>query len=144
MARGRRGYATPVLSATAPREHPVTVLRTLLPATPSSVAVGRRYTRDVLVSRDVEPPVVDTVELLTSEIVTYALRTARCTRQELRIELAANQVCVQVSDSLVLAARRRTLAGPQGRSRTLIDKLAGNWGLVVEPHGRHLWFTVAR
>ena len=144
MAPCRRGYPRSVLSAPAVRERTVTVLRTVLPAIPGSVAAGRRYACDVLVSRNVEPLVVETVELLTSEVMTYALRTARGTRQELRIELAADQVCVQVSDSLVLTARRRMLAGPQGRSRTVIDTLADNWGLVVEPHGRHMWFTVVR
>src|SRR5919206_492398 len=47
--------------------------KTTLSAHPPSVGAARRYVRDVLMSRRVAQPVVDTVELLTSEVVTNAI-----------------------------------------------------------------------
>ncbi len=118
-------------------------MRTILPVTPDSVSAARRYARDVLSSRGVTITVVETVELLTSEVMTYALRTARRVPQELQITLTEDHIGVEVSDCRP-AGRRRPATGPRGRSRMVIETLAQRWGIVVEPRSRHLWFTVSR
>jgi hypothetical protein len=66
-------------------------LRTTLQASSAGVGTARRYVRDILVSRSVAPAVVESVELLTSEMVTYALRASTTTTTQ--------ELCVVLSDA---------------------------------------------
>lgn len=116
----------------------------MLPSHPTSVGAARRFVRDVLMSRRVPDDVVDTVELLTSELVANAVLHGRA-GPKLVIELSDEVVRVAVHDMGPESPVRR-FARPQdafGRGVGIVEELASAWG--VEPHpggGKHVWFEV--
>jgi len=101
--------------------------------------------RDVLMSRQVDQDVVDTVVLLTSEIVTNALLHGRA-GPNLIVEMDGAVIRVGVQDMSTQVPVRRP-ARPDdvsGRGVMIVDELASAWG--VEPErsgGKRVWFEVA-
>jgi anti-sigma regulatory factor (Ser/Thr protein kinase) len=111
---------------------------------PASVGAARRFVRDVLMTRMVEYQVVDTVELLTSEVVTNALVHAR-SAPELSIEVKRDVVRVEVCDR---SAKEPVLMQPgpesaSGRGIAIVEQLADGWGVERVPDdGKRVWFEV--
>jgi anti-sigma regulatory factor (Ser/Thr protein kinase) len=124
----------------AERHEPVSELRRTLPPTPESATVARWLVTDLL-RESIERDTQDTAALLTTELVSNAIRH---TRDELvlTVRLAGGRLRVGVSDSshrrpqLVQAGKRDT----SGRGLHLVEALADRWG--VEPDERGLGKTV--
>jgi hypothetical protein len=115
-------------------------LRRTLPPTAESASVARWLVTDLL--RDlVEEDTLDTAALLTTELVSNAIRQ---TREELviTVRLAGGRVRIGVADSshrrphLVQVGSRDT----SGRGLHLVEAMADRWG--VEPDDRGLGKTV--
>ncbi len=124
---------------------PVIEVRTMLTPHPTSVGAARRFVRDVLMSRQVDGRVVDTVELLTSEVVTNAIIHGRSGPQ-LAVEIGESVVRVAVGD-LSPALPVRKFSRPDdvsGRGVVIIEELASAWGVEREGNGsKRVWFEVA-
>lgn len=118
--------------------------KTTLSAHPTSVGSARRFVRDVLSSRQVGDQVVETVTLLTSEVVTNALVHAR-SGPELVVRLHGDTVRVEVHDRSPAVPVRRTieLDAPSGRGMVIVDQLAREWGVEHVPTGKRVWFEVS-
>jgi anti-sigma regulatory factor (Ser/Thr protein kinase) len=119
-------------------------VRTMLTPHPTSVGAARRFVRDVLMSRDVSDYVVDTVELLTSEVVTNAIVHGRSGPQ-LAIEIDGHVVRVAVRDlSPELPVRRLGhVDDVSGRGVVIVEELASAWGVERERNGaKRVWFEV--
>ena len=97
-------------------------VRTILTPHPTSVGAARRFVRDVLKARQVDDDVVETVELLTSEVVTNAIVHARSGPQ-LAVELHENRVRVAVRDLSTDVPVRRL---------SHLDDLSGRGVVIVE------------
>ncbi len=111
---------------------------------PTSVGAARRFVRDVLETRRVAGGVVDTVELLTSEVVTNAIVHARAGPQ-LAVEVEEKLVRVAVRDvSPDLPVRRVSRVDDvSGRGVVIVDELASAWGVERERNGgKRVWFEV--
>jgi anti-sigma regulatory factor (Ser/Thr protein kinase) len=120
-------------------------VRTMLTPHPTSVGAARRFVRDVLMSRQVADGVVDTVELLTSEVVTNAIVHARSGPQ-LAVEIDGEVIRVAVLDrSPELPVRRlNRLDDVSGRGVVIVEELASAWGVERERNGsKRVWFEVA-
>jgi anti-sigma regulatory factor (Ser/Thr protein kinase) len=120
-------------------------VRTMLTAHPTSVGAARRFVRDVLMSRQVADGVVDTVELLTSEVVTNAIVHAQSGPQ-LAVTVDADVVRVAVRDLSPAVPVRRLgrLDDLSGRGVVIVEELASAWGVEVERNGsKRVWFEVA-
>jgi anti-sigma regulatory factor (Ser/Thr protein kinase) len=120
-------------------------VRTMLTPHPTSVGSARRFVRDVLMSRQVPAGVVETVELLTSEVVTNAIVHGRSGPQ-LAIEVDGNVVRVAVGDlSSELPVRRLgQVDDVSGRGVIIVEELATAWGVERERNGsKRVWFEVA-
>jgi anti-sigma regulatory factor (Ser/Thr protein kinase) len=120
-------------------------VRTMLTPHPTSVGAARRFVRDVMMSRQVSDGVVDTVELLTSEVVTNAIVHGRSGPQ-LAIEVEGNVVRVAVRDlSPELPVRRLGhVDDVSGRGVVIVEQLASAWGVERERNGaKRVWFEVA-
>jgi anti-sigma regulatory factor (Ser/Thr protein kinase) len=120
-------------------------IRTMLTPHPTSVGAARRFVRDVLMSRQVADPVVDTVELLTSEVVTNAIIHGR-SGPLLAVLVTERAIRVAVGDvSPELPVRRLgRLDDVSGRGVVIIDELATSWGVERERNGsKRVWFEVA-
>ncbi|MDQ4096849.1 MAG: ATP-binding protein [Actinomycetota bacterium] len=94
-------------------------------------------------SRQVAEPVVETVELLTSEVVTNAI-VHTDSSPEVVVRVADEQVRVEVHDgsSAVPVVKRPKPFDPTGRGMTIVDRLARAWGVEHVPAGKRVWFEV--
>ncbi|HUR23116.1 MAG TPA: ATP-binding protein [Acidimicrobiales bacterium] len=123
---------------------PVIEVRTVLTPHPTSVGAARRFVRDVLTSRRVPEVVVDTVELLTSEVVTNAIIHGK-SGPELAVTVDGNVVRVAVQD-LSPAVPVRNLAhldDVSGRGVVIVEEMAAAWGVEQRDGSKRVWFEVA-
>ncbi|MFF7747996.1 SpoIIE family protein phosphatase [Streptomyces sp. NPDC007971] len=112
-----------------------------LPREPRSVGRAREYARAQLVSWDMEP-LVDTTELLVSELVTNALRYGE---GEIRLRLLLDRTLVcEVWDSGLVQPRRRRARDTDegGRGLQLVGLLSAAWGSRRTPRGKTVWFEL--
>ncbi|WP_268873606.1 SpoIIE family protein phosphatase [Streptacidiphilus neutrinimicus] len=118
--------------------------RWTLSAEPSAPAHGRRLVRATLHDWD-EERLLDTTELLVSELVTNAVRYASAPIG-LRLALREETLLVEVADPLPDPPREREAAGTDegGRGLQLVHRLANRWGTRAEGEGKVVWFEQIR
>ncbi|MGW6745392.1 SpoIIE family protein phosphatase [Streptomyces sp. NPDC055025] len=113
-----------------------------LPREPRSVGRARELARTQLVAWDLEP-LVDTVELLVSELVTNAMRYGE---GEIRLRLLRDRTLVcEVWDAGLVQPRRRRARDTDegGRGLQLVGLLSAAWGSRRTPRGKTVWFELA-
>ncbi|MFI5802459.1 SpoIIE family protein phosphatase [Streptomyces sp. NPDC051561] len=113
-----------------------------LPREPRSVGRARELARAQLVSWDLED-LVDTTELLVSELVTNALRYGE---GEVRLRLLRDRTLVcEVWDAGHVQPRRRRARDTDegGRGLQLVGLLSAAWGARRTPRGKTVWFELA-
>ncbi|MFV6027538.1 SpoIIE family protein phosphatase [Streptomyces sp. NPDC056264] len=113
-----------------------------LPREPRSVGPARELARTQLKAWDLEP-LVDTVELLVSELVTNALRYGE---GEIRLRLLRDRTLVcEVWDAGLVQPRRRRAKDTDegGRGLQLVGLLSSSWGSRRTPRGKTVWFELA-
>ncbi|WP_307843048.1 SpoIIE family protein phosphatase [Streptomyces triculaminicus] len=112
-----------------------------LPPEPRSVARARELARDQLESWGMTD-LVDTTELLVSELVTNALRYGE---GEIRLRLLLDRTLVcEVWDGGHVQPRRRRARDTDegGRGLQLVGLLSAAWGSRRIPHGKTVWFEL--
>ncbi|MCT4355493.1 PAS domain-containing SpoIIE family protein phosphatase/ATP-binding protein [Streptomyces sp. Je 1-79] len=112
-----------------------------LPSEPRSVGRARELARAQLTAWDLEP-LVDTVELLVSELVTNALRYGE---GEIRLRLLRDRTLVcEVWDAGLVQPRRRRARDTDegGRGLQLVGLLSAAWGSRRTPRGKTVWFEL--
>ncbi|MFD5481661.1 SpoIIE family protein phosphatase [Streptomyces hawaiiensis] len=112
-----------------------------LPREPRSVGRAREYARARLLAWDMES-LVDTTELLVSELVTNALRYGE---GEIRLRLLLDRTLVcEVWDSGLVQPRRRRARDTDegGRGLQLVGLLSAAWGSRRTPRGKTVWFEL--
>ncbi|MFF0272468.1 MULTISPECIES: SpoIIE family protein phosphatase [unclassified Streptomyces] len=112
-----------------------------LPREPRSVGRARELARTQLKAWDLEA-LVDTVELLVSELVTNALRYGEG-EIRLRLLLDRSLVCEVWDAGLVQPRRRRAKDTDEGgRGLQLVGLLSSSWGSRRTPRGKTVWFEL--
>jgi anti-sigma regulatory factor (Ser/Thr protein kinase) len=112
-----------------------------LPREPRSVGRAREYARGQLLGWGLEP-LVDTAELLVSELVTNALRYGE---GEIRLRLLLDRTLVcEVWDAGLVQPRRRRARDTDegGRGLQLVGLLSAAWGSRRTPRGKTVWFEL--
>ncbi|GAA3181286.1 SpoIIE family protein phosphatase [Streptomyces virens] len=112
------------------------------PAAPKSAAEARRFVRDAL--GDVAPDLVDTAQLLVSELVTNAVLHAR-TEVEVTARAEAGTVRVRVSDGRPDRALVPYGSPPYsgtGQGLPLVARLASRRGVETDGDGKSVWFEL--
>lgn len=112
-----------------------------LPREPRSVGRARELARAQLKAWDLDA-LVDTVELLVSELVTNALRYGE---GEIRLRLLRDRTLVcEVWDSGLVQPRRRRARDTDegGRGLQLVGLLSAAWGSRRTPRGKTVWFEL--
>lgn len=118
--------------------------RISLPAGPAAAAAARSQVRAAIFAWDVP---VDTAAavLLTSELVTNAIRHETGATVTLVISCAWGQLRVDVHDSS--RAMPVLVDGPAdaetGRGLVLVSTMAAEWGCYETPAGKAVYFTLA-
>jgi serine phosphatase RsbU (regulator of sigma subunit)/anti-sigma regulatory factor (Ser/Thr protein kinase) len=113
-----------------------------LPREPRAVGRARELARSRLLAWDLEP-LVDTVELLVSELVTNAMRYGE---GEIRLRLLRDRTLVcEVWDAGLVQPRRRRARDTDegGRGLQLVGMLSAAWGSRRTPRGKTVWFELA-
>ncbi|MER0448047.1 SpoIIE family protein phosphatase [Streptomyces sp. Edi4] len=113
-----------------------------LPREPRSVGRARELTRTQLLAWDLDD-LVDTTELLVSELVTNALRYGD---GEIRLRLLRDRTLVcEVWDAGLVQPRRRRARDTDegGRGLQLVGLLSAAWGARRTPRGKTVWFELA-
>ncbi|GAA1925748.1 SpoIIE family protein phosphatase [Streptantibioticus ferralitis] len=112
-----------------------------LPPQGQSVAQARELTRDRLEAWGLGE-LVDTTELLVSELVTNALRHGKGDIR-LRLLLDRTLVCEVWDSDLVQPRRRRARDTDEGgRGLQLVSLLSESWGSRRTPRGKTVWFEL--
>ncbi|HTS97896.1 MAG TPA: PAS domain S-box protein [Streptosporangiaceae bacterium] len=121
---------------------PLASARTSLRPEATQVAAGRRFVRDALTAWGLEA-LADVACLLASEILTNAVGHTGVAI-DLDLYHTARELVIEVADD---NARRPQLTRPgpadeSGRGLTLVDALAGAWGVRPSGTGKIVWFTL--
>jgi anti-sigma regulatory factor (Ser/Thr protein kinase)/PAS domain-containing protein len=126
------------------RPAPPREARLLVPGAPTDVRRARAFVASVLASWRMPELAGGAAELLTSELVTNAIRHAggpvtvvvRYTGAEVRIEVGDSgppaQLAVPEPDDDALG----------GRGLLLVDRVADAWGVGRNVRGKHVWFSL--
>jgi anti-sigma regulatory factor (Ser/Thr protein kinase) len=112
---------------------------------PRSAGDARRFVAGTLQPWELGP-LVDTVTLLTSELVTNAVVHAG-TEVDVVVRLTGAIARVEVTDrsELVPTPRHTGLEADSGRGLALVQALARRWGTSRQPGGgKTVWFEVPR
>lgn len=112
-----------------------------LPREPRSVARARELARRQLLDWELDD-LVDTTELLVSELVTNALRYGE---GEIRLRLLRDRTLVcEVWDAGLVQPRRRRARDTDegGRGLQLVGLLSAAWGSRRTPRGKTVWFEL--
>lgn len=112
-----------------------------LPREPRSVGKARELARAQLTAWDLDA-LVDTVELLVSELVTNALRYGE---GEIRLRMLRDRTLVcEVWDAGLVQPRRRRARDTDegGRGLQLVGLLSAAWGSRRTPRGKTVWFEL--
>src|SRR5687767_11771199 len=116
----------------------------MLPPSRATPGIARRFVRDVLEAADAELVIIETVELLTSELVTNVVIHVGA-GSELAITADTGAVRVEVTDpdAHLLEVGLLPADATHGRGLVIVDALADAWG--VEPtadKGKTVWFEL--
>jgi DNA-binding NarL/FixJ family response regulator len=118
-------------------------LGTTLEATVAAPGQARRFIREALDPGGEE--VVDTVELLVSELVTNAVvHAASEPRLEVEVSPSLVRVAVYDDDPDLPAHRDPDVERPGGRGLHLLDQLASRWSAERAGTGKVVWFELDR
>jgi anti-sigma regulatory factor (Ser/Thr protein kinase) len=113
-----------------------------LPGEPGSVGEAREFVRRSC--SGLNPHLIDTAELLTSELVTNAILHAG-SDITMEVNRTATHVRVSVADSgpgePVINPSQTQLES--GRGLSIVRDLASSWGVDRRESGKAVWFTLS-
>lgn len=117
---------------------------TLLAPEPTSSRAARHVVADWCIAQGIIGDVVDTLLLLTAELVTNAVLHGR-SEVVLSVGRNGSRVRVGVADENTRLPQRREsdLDALNGRGMALVEALADSHGVEVTSLGKTVWFDVA-
>src|SRR3954454_13310342 len=153
---GTRGYTsgmpTPAGgSRTASVEaHGPNGLRMRLGSGPDAAAEARHAIAEL--RADLDPPLMETLRLLVTELVTNSVRHTDCDSLTLRVAVGKAAVLTEVADDApgfdagaALEAEQAETRGPDtGWGLFLVQRLARDWGVKEDGRSKRVWFELAR
>ena len=112
------------------------------PAEVSSAPAARRFATDVLRSWQCDP-LVDSAQLLVSELVANAVLHARST-VSVRIRRLPARIRVEIGDASSEVPRLRAgdPGAVTGRGLMIVDAVAAAWGVDPTEDGKIVWFEL--
>ena len=109
----------------------------------TSARSARRDLRTALEAK-VAPTSLDTVELLTSELVSNAVEHASSTAR-VTAEITGGRIRVSVTDDgpgMPVVRGGVSVQGDGGRGLAIVDRLAAGWGVQGGDAGKTVWFEL--
>jgi anti-sigma regulatory factor (Ser/Thr protein kinase) len=100
---------------------------------------------------DLDPPLMETLRLLVTELVTNSVRHTDCEVLTLKIAVGRSAVLTEVADDgptfdleLYEAASPDEHDPGFGWGLFLVQRLAKNWGVKEDGRSKRVWFELAR
>jgi anti-sigma regulatory factor (Ser/Thr protein kinase) len=112
---------------------------------PTASGAARRAVREFCRAAALPTPLADDAELLTSELVTNAVRHAKALITVLALQQDGS-IVVTVSDDGELAepltAQLPEATAECGRGMFVVAEIAGAWGTTEQHDGKTVWFRL--
>ena len=111
-------------------------------------AAGRARRELARLRTDLDPPLLESVRLLVTELVTNSIRHADAAAMELAVAVSDRDVHVEVANPGGGFEPRPS--GPKesdsGWGLFLVDRLSDDWGVAQDPRSgyQRVWFAIAR
>jgi len=117
---------------------------------PDAAAEARRALAEL--RADLDPPLMETLRLLVTELVTNSVRHTECESVMLRIAIGKAAVLTEVVDQGPRFDADAALAAEQMDNRDqdagwglfLVQRLARDWGVKDDGASKRVWFELAR
>lgn len=112
-----------------------------------SRAAGRARNELGRLREELDGPVLESVRLLVTELVTNSVRHAGAGAVELVVTVGRERVRVEISNPGVPFEPRVREAGrvsESGWGLFLVDRLSDDWGVVDDSGYQRVWFEMAR
>jgi anti-sigma regulatory factor (Ser/Thr protein kinase) len=97
--------------------------------------------------RELEPPVVEALRLLVTELIANSVKHADALTVGLKILVGSSSVLVEVTDEGPGFTPRKRMAGQDktsGWGLFLVERLADRWGVGQEGDTTRVWFELRR
>jgi anti-sigma regulatory factor (Ser/Thr protein kinase) len=117
---------------------------------PDAAAEARRAIAEL--RADLDPPLMETLRLLVTELVTNSVRHTDCDSLTLRVAIGKAAVLTEVADDgpnfdaegAVEAERPDGRAEDTGWGLFLVQRLARDWGVKEDDRSKRVWFELGR
>src|SRR5262245_56573604 len=124
-------------------------LRLRLGSSPDAAVEARRAIARL--RADLDPPLMETLRLLVTELITNSVRHTDCEALTLRIEIGRSAVLTEVADDgpgFDLPPHQAQTVDAHdpgyGWGLFLVQRLARNWGVKEDGGSKRVWFELGR
>jgi anti-sigma regulatory factor (Ser/Thr protein kinase) len=97
---------------------------------------------------DLDPPLMETLRLLVTELVTNAVRHTESDELTLRVAIGKSAVLTEVADAGPSfdpdEVEEEAEADDTGWGLFLVQRLANSWGVKAERGSKRVWFELRR
>lgn len=113
-----------------------------------AMAAGRARRELSRLRTDLDPPLLESVRLLVTELVTNSVRHAGADAMELAVLVGSERVRVEIANPgspFEPVPREASAQSDAGWGLFLVDRLSDAWGVVDEETGsQRVWFEIRR
>jgi anti-sigma regulatory factor (Ser/Thr protein kinase) len=117
---------------------------------PDAAAEARRAIAEL--RADLDPPLMETLRLLVTELVTNSVRHTDCDSLTLRVAVGKTAVLTEVADdapgfdaaAALEAKRAKVRDADAGWGLFLVQRLARDWGVTEDGRSKRVWFELGR
>jgi anti-sigma regulatory factor (Ser/Thr protein kinase) len=112
---------------------------------PEAAAIARRHLSRL--RGDLDPPLMETMRLLVTELVANSVKHAAADSVELRIVVGRSAVLIEVVDEgpgFEPTPRDADSRAESGWGLFLVERLANRWGVVRDGDATRVWFELLR
>jgi anti-sigma regulatory factor (Ser/Thr protein kinase) len=112
---------------------------------PEAAAVARRHLARL--RGDLDPPLMETMRLLVTELVANSVKHAEADSLELKVLVGRTAVWIEVVDEgpgFEPVPRNSNSRDDSGWGLFLVERLANRWGVAREGAATRVWFELLR
>ncbi len=112
---------------------------------PEAAAIARRYLSRL--RGDLDPPLMETMRLLVTELVANSVKHAAADSVELKVVVGRSAVLIEVLDEgpgFEPTPRDEHSRDDSGWGLFLVERLANRWGVIRDGAATRVWFELLR
>jgi two-component sensor histidine kinase len=117
-------------------------LRMRLGSGPDAAAEARQAIARLRV--DLDPPLMETLRLLVTELVTNSVRHTDCDSIALTVVIGKSSVLTEVADEGAVFHATPSDSADSGWGLFLVQRLADGWGVKNDGGSKRVWFELQR